>query len=138
MNERVCLSTDPARSTFTELRVGLNSLPYLADHGFQDMVVLPGSFYLQKALLMERDVSGRVPRFVRNVVFQNPVILSPEDTLINIELRDHGEDRIEYIFYEAGGKNGDLENGPGQCVARLEIDRNEARPEDIVTADFSI
>ncbi|HTF14475.1 MAG TPA: hypothetical protein VK643_07380, partial [Burkholderiales bacterium] len=43
-----------------EFRVGVGSVPYLADHGFQDMVVLPGSFYIEMALSMERELSKRV------------------------------------------------------------------------------
>src|SRR5882672_7899651 len=51
-----------------EVRVGLRSHPSLADHGFQDMVVLPGAFYVA---LARRDA-----RVLHNVVFHHPLILS--------------------------------------------------------------
>src|SRR5688572_28378972 len=93
-----------------ELRIGIRSAPYLADHGFQDMVVLPGSFYIETALAME----PRVPSLIRNVSFQNPIILSAEDTVLRIEVRDQSVGLVQYAFYEAGSD---------QCAARLEIDR---------------
>src|SRR2546425_10338792 len=93
-----------------EFRIGLRSVPYLADHGFQDMVVLPGSFYIEKALSLE----GGVPRRIRNITFQNPIILSSEETIIKLKVEDHGDGPVKYVFYEAGDE---------QCAAALEIDR---------------
>jgi FkbH-like protein/FkbM family methyltransferase len=98
----------------TELRVGLRSAPYLADHGFQDMVVLPGSFYIDVVLGEERKLTGRVPSLVRKVIFQNPIILSPEDIEIRVMTKDHGDGRVEYAFYEGASED---------CAARLEIGR---------------
>ena len=40
----VTLSTDPSASSAAELRIDIRSLPYLVDHGFQDMRVVPGRF----------------------------------------------------------------------------------------------
>src|SRR5688500_3362031 len=94
-----------------ELRIGLRSAPFLADHGFQDMAVLPGSFYIQAALSMQ----ASAPQIIRNVSFQNPIILSPDDTVIKVEVRDLSNGSVEYAFYE-----GDSE----QCAARLQIERN--------------
>ena len=76
MNPLVTFSVDRPQEASGEFRVGIRSLPYLADHGFQDMVVLPGSFYIEMALRVEREVSRRVPSIVRNVIFHNPIILS--------------------------------------------------------------
>ena len=45
----VTLITDGPREATAEFRIGVRSVPYLADHAFQDMVVLPGSFYLAMA-----------------------------------------------------------------------------------------
>lgn len=106
-----------------ELRIGIRSAPDLADHAFQDMVVLPGSFYIQTALSME----CRVPSLVRNVIFQNPIILSAEATVINLQVRDQSDGRVWYAFYEAGSQ---------QCAARLEIDRRPSTPS--VAGGFSI
>src|SRR2546430_17725046 len=80
MNRLVSFSTDQPLESSVELRIGVRSVPYLADHGFQDMVVLPGSFYIHLALVGYRELFKRVPGLVRNVTFQNPIILSAEDT----------------------------------------------------------
>ena len=50
MKHLVTLSTDRPLEASAEFRIGVRSVPYLADHGFQDMVVLPGSFYIEMAL----------------------------------------------------------------------------------------
>ena len=87
MKYAVTFSTDRPLETSTEFRIGVRSVPYLADHGFQDMVVLPGSFYIEMALCLDRELSKRVPCLVRNVTFHNPIILSAEDTAIKVEVR---------------------------------------------------
>ena len=107
-------AADPS-PTFLEFRAGVRSLPYLADHGFEDMVVLPGSFYIDMALRAHRDHFEHVSGPVRNVSFENPVILSTDDTVIRVDVLDSGDGPVEYTFYEAG-----------HCVARLEIDRSQS------------
>ena len=94
-------------NTSAEFIVSIRSLPYLADHGFLDMVVLPGSFYIDRALSMYMDHErfDRITGLVRNVEFQNPVILSAEDTLIKVEMTDRGTNGIEYAFYETEVEN---------------------------------
>lgn len=76
------LSGDRAGARAAEFSIGIRSAPYLADHGFQDMVVLPGSFYVEMALRVDRERSKRVASLVRNVAFLNPILLSQEDTLV--------------------------------------------------------
>ena len=134
----VALSGDPPHEYATELRIGLRSEPYLADHGFQNMVVLPGSFYVQAALWLDRELSKRVVGHLRSVSFQNPVILSTEDTVIKVEVKDHGEGRVEYAFYEEGVVNGSATHSNRQCTATLEIDRNQLTPQRARTDNFSI
>ena len=46
MKPLVSFSTDRPLEASAEFRVGVRSELYLADHGFQDMIVLPGSFYV--------------------------------------------------------------------------------------------
>ncbi len=103
-----------------EFEVGVRSMPYLADHGFQDMVVLPGSFYIDTALRMERNLFERVPHVVQNVTFDTAIVLSAEDSVIKIDVQDLGGGRVAYTFHE-GGIGGEP---PRRCAARLEIDRN--------------
>src|SRR6267378_1014822 len=106
MKPVVSFSTDRPREPSAEFRIGVRSVPYLADHGFQDMVVLPGSFYIEMARCVEREVSNRIPNLVRNVTFHNPIILLAEDTVIKVEVSEQGEGRVEYAFYEAGVDDG--------------------------------
>ena len=92
-------------------------MPYLADHGFHDMVVLPGSCYVDMALRLERERSKGVAGLDRNVTFHNPIIVSAEDTIVKVDVGDHGNGRVEYTFYEAG---------VAEPAAKLDIDRNLA------------
>jgi aryl carrier-like protein len=90
--------------------IGVRSAPYLADHGFQDMVVLPGSLYVEMALRMDAERCGRMARRVRNVSFRAPVILSADDALIGVSATD----KRHYAFDEAGaGVVAELEIEPG-------------------------
>ena len=79
-----------------EFRVGLRSVPSLADHGFQDMVVLPGAFYVAMAW---RDGA----RVLHNVVFHHPLILAQGDTVIRVDVSEH-DGRMDYAFADAAGK----------------------------------
>lgn len=134
MKHLVTFSTDGPLEASAEFSVGVRSIPYLADHGFQDMVVLPGSFYIEMALSVDRKLSKRVPGLVRNVRFHNPIILSAEDTVIKVEVRGHGDNSVEYTFYEAVVENGDSQ----QYAAKLEVDRNPSTSLPVDTDVFSI
>ena len=138
MKHHVTFSTDRPREASAEFRIGVRSVPYLADHGFQDMVVLPGSFYIEMALCVEREVFKRVPNLVRNVTFHNPIILSAEDTVIKVEVSEHGDGRVEYTFYEAGVDDGSARPFARQYAAKLEIDRNTSTTPRACTDAFSI
>jgi FkbH-like protein/FkbM family methyltransferase len=138
MKHHVTSSTDRPQEASAEFRIGVRSVPYLADHGFQDMVVLPGSFYIEMALCVDREVSKRVPALVRNVTFHNPIILSAEDTVIRVEVSDHGDGRIEYRFYEAGVDDVSARPPARQYAAKLEIDRNPSTSPRACTDAFSI
>ncbi|MBI4206778.1 MAG: FkbM family methyltransferase [Betaproteobacteria bacterium] len=116
-------STDRPGATCAEFRVGLHSLPYLADHGFQDMVVLPGSFYIEMARRVDHRLARRVPGVVRNVIFRRPIILGAEDIDMRVEARDHDGGRVEYTFYEAEVDRGSTGIPERQYAARLEIER---------------
>ena len=121
MKHLVTFSTDGPLEASAEFRIGVRSVPYLADHGFQDMVVLPGSFYIEMALCVDRELSKRVPGLVRNVTFHNPIILSAEDTVIKVEVRDHGDRRVEYMFYEAGVEDGSAQPPPSSMLPSLKL-----------------
>jgi FkbH-like protein/FkbM family methyltransferase len=87
----------------TRFAIGVRSAPYLADHGFQDLVVLPGSLYVEWALRTQG------ARRLRNVSFRAPVILSADEALIGVAVADH-----HYEFHEAGaGVVAELDIVPG-------------------------
>src|SRR5260370_12979265 len=100
------------------------------------MVVLPGSFYIEMAISVHQELLAGTPSVVRNVTFQSPVVLSLDDTVIRVEVRNNG-DSAEYMFYEVAVDN---MGGPvrRQYVARLEIDRNPSAPRECVRESFSI
>ena len=80
--------------------IGLRSAPYLADHGVQDMAVLPGSVLVEWALRTQG------ARCLRNVRFRAPVILSTDDVRIEVT--------GSCTFHEANtGIVAELEIGPG-------------------------
>lgn len=137
MQQLANFSIDRSLETSAEFRVSTRSLPYLADHGFLDMVVLPGSFYIDMAMSMYMDHEGSncIPGLVRNVEFQNPVILSAEDTLIKVEVTDRGDNGIEYAFYETEVENSGKPKAARRYAAKLEIDRNLSAAD---TGAFSI
>ena len=131
-------ATDSPASARRQFRFGIRSAPYLADHGFQDMVVLPGSFYIDLALRLERELTQHVPGFVRNIAFHSPVILSAEDSVIEVEAQDRGDGRISYTFYEAAADNDRARPPARQPTASLEIDRSESPPPQAVPRRFSV
>ena len=127
---------DPSLAACAECRISTRSLPFLADHAFQDVIVLPGSFYLEMALSVHREFFGSAPGVVRNVTFQNPVILSPEDTVIRIEVRNNGAASAEYTFCEAVVGNGGAPDY--RYAAKLEIESGPSALRESADESFSI
>ena len=129
LRQLLSLSSERPGEARAEIRLGLRSAAYLADHAFQDIVVLPGSFYVEIARSVERQLTRRVPGLVRNVAFHSPVILGADDTVLRIEVRELGDGRVEYTFSErnAGQEGGDVP-AAGRRAATLEVDRRPARP----------
>jgi FkbH-like protein/FkbM family methyltransferase len=124
MQQLVDFFVDPPLNQPAEILVDIRSFPYLADHGFLDMLVLPGSFYIDMAINLDRQLCNRIPSVVRNVVFQHPVIISEEGSVIKVEVIDHGNNRIEYKFYEAHAENEGALSVGSRYAAKLEVDRN--------------
>ncbi len=118
--------------------MGVRSVPYLADHGFQDMVVLPGSFYIEMALCLEREAFKRETNLVREVTFENPIILSAEDTVIKVEANECDDGRVTYAFYEAGVDGGGGDPAARKYAARLAIDRTGLASPRLRNDAFSI
>jgi len=118
----VSLTRDRPGEASAEFRIGVRSIPSLADHRFQDMIVLAGSFYLEMARCVERELTQRLPSLIRHVTFHSPVIVGFDDTVIRVDVRELGGGRVEYAFYERGGASPTSR----QYAATLEIDRDAA------------
>lgn len=118
------LSKGAPGEAHAEFRVGVESAPYLKDHGFQDMVVLPGSFFVEMARCVDRELSRSVPGKVRNVSFRRPVILGNGDARIRVEVKENGDGRAAYTFHEIDGLDDGAGSSGPEHTARLEIDRN--------------
>ena len=120
----VTLTRNRPGETCAEFRIGFRSAPNLADHGFQNMVVLAGSFYLEMARDIDRELTGRVPSLIRNVTFHSPVILGPDDTVIRVDVWELGNGCVGYGFYEASAESDGARHSTRQYAATLEIDRH--------------
>ena len=91
-------------NTSGDLFIGLSSLPLLADHGFQDMIVLPGAFYIDMALTIYKDTYSQLPVSISEIKFDALIILSEQDTLIEFNSEGKFNDKI---FYQFGEKSAD-------------------------------
>lgn len=111
-----------------EYRIGTRSLPYLSDHGFHDLVVLPGSFYIALIRQIHRELFQRDAVSLHHIEFEKPVILNEDDVALTIRVERRGDGRIAYEVFEA--TDDVLQNAPTQQVcARLLVDI-DAPPED--------
>src|ERR1700704_4857581 len=119
------LIATPRRIRIAEVKVGLGLLPYFADHGFQSMVVLPGSFCIDTALRLQRDFNNS--GILQNIEFRRPVILSDAELPIKIDVWEMEAGLVEYLFSEATEES---------WFARLQI--TDPEPNRIEIAAFSI
>jgi Polyketide synthase dehydratase len=100
--------------------VGIESLPYLIDHGFQDMIVLPGSFYIELALCIHIESLHASAGNIKRVEFRNPVILLSQNVALSVGFRWLNDKTVQYTFQEINGSNSGSATGP--ACAMLEID----------------
>jgi len=114
-------SQDPLAGTSAEFKVGVDSLPYLADHAFQDLIVLPGSLYVEMAFCVHVSLLKQVAGTLRKATFQNPVILSEGDSTIRVLVKDQGDGNARYTFYELAGDDVAQQMGTQYC-AQVEIE----------------
>ncbi len=125
-----------ATAWLVEFRVGPQSLPYLAEHGFHDMMIVPGSFYIQLARQIHRDLFHRDAVSLRHIEFARPVILTGADIAITVRVEQHDGGPIAYELFE--GTTDDLRQAPApQPCARLEVDVELAQgPADAAALRF--
>ena len=104
-----------------EFRVSTRALPYLADHGFQGMIVLPGAFHIALVQKVHRDFFQTDAVSLRDIEFTKPVLLSDAITTLTVRLEERGDGTVAYELFEATG--GEV-NRPGsvQPCARMQVD----------------
>ena len=51
-----------------EFVISLRKLPYLADHAFQGMIVLPGSAYIEMALIIYNHFFSKTPCMIKDII----------------------------------------------------------------------
>lgn len=110
-------SSDPPQIKNVEFSVGIGSHPYLSDHGFADMIVLPGSFYIASALQIHRAMSPAIQQVLQNIRFQNPLIISEQDSVIEVQAENKEGKLWEYVFSGAG----EIASKNNTVLARIEI-----------------
>ena len=109
-----------SKKTSVSFDVGIASFPYLADHGFQDMVVLPGAFYVELALRVHRESLQAAVAKIKQIEFLNPVILSAGNVTFPVEAGWLDEKTVQYKIYESNGA--DRSAVAGRLCAILEIE----------------
>ena len=97
----------------TSIQLDLARFPYLADHGFQDMVVLPGSCYIGLALRIQVESLHARTGIVKRAKFQNPTIFSEGRVTLSVEAMWLDHQTVRYTFSEGDS---------GQPCAVLEIE----------------
>ncbi len=84
-----------------EFQVSTCTLPYLTDHGFQGMTVLPGAFHIALVQKVHRDFFQTEAVSLRGIEFTKPVLLSDADTTITVRFEERGDGQVTYLLFEA-------------------------------------
>ncbi|HVY71223.1 MAG TPA: FkbM family methyltransferase, partial [Verrucomicrobiae bacterium] len=100
--------------------VSLAAYPWLNDHGFHDLMVLPGSFYIELALRKHRELSDPPARRVKKAAFLQPVLLSDRKIGLSVYIRRLGGEAIEYTFREEAEPNVDTGEAPACAIIEVE------------------
>src|SRR5580698_1116270 len=122
-------STDFLAGHSTSIEAGRALFPYLVDHGFQDMIVVPGSFYIEQALRIHIESLHAAAGRVKRIQFLKPVILLERNVTLSIEAKWLDNETVHYVFSEAG---------TGQPCATLEIECGGNAPAKTTASDFSV
>ena len=73
---------------------------------FRTWSCCPASFYIDMALRVDRELSERVPGLRAERDLRQSRHSFGGDTVIRVEVTDHGDGRVEYTFYEGGTAHG--------------------------------
>ena len=109
-----------------EFVLSLKTLPYLADHAFQGMIVLPGSAYIEMALLIYDHLYHKTPGVLKDVYFNNIVLLSEKQTKIAFEIKEKFNDELKVEFSEiTDTEDTEADNSP---ITHLSIKSDLIKP----------
>jgi FkbH-like protein/FkbM family methyltransferase len=100
--------------------IRLGAEPYLADHGFQDLTVLPGSVYIEQAL-RAASIAGRPAGRVVRAEFHQPLILAAGETALDLQAEPLSDGVSRYTFCEAPSFAMAPEGGRGEPLATIEV-----------------
>ena len=115
-------NSSPQRSV--DFKISLRMFPYLTDHGFQDMIVLPGAFYVDLALLAHRERSDQSPAILKNAVFNRPIVLSESEITMHLDVEDR-DDLVQCTFRESTATALDRDS---DFVAKIQLCRTPVTP----------
>jgi FkbH-like protein/FkbM family methyltransferase len=124
---------EPENSKIAEYVTGLSTHPYLADHTFQNITVLPGSIYIDLALLVSYKLHQKFPSSIKNVKFISPVILTKKDTNIEISIENELQNFCTLSFYESPTISA-KENIHKNIIVSLELNY-EVSDKEIINSD---
>jgi len=89
-----------------ENKLDKRNLPYLADHVFQETVVLPGTAYIEMALAASTEAFGNSPCFFADVGFRSPMFLSGESArMVQLVLSPNSEEGASFHIYSRAGED---------------------------------
>ena len=100
--------------------VGIGPYPYLADHGFQGLVVLPGAFYIELALRLHIESLQATVGGIKRIEFKHPIILSEQNVAISVAVNWLDDQTVRYAFHETSRPG--LAPAATPSCAVLEID----------------
>ena len=107
-----------------EFDLSLTALPFLADHSFQGMIVLPGSVYIEMALIIYNHLYNKTPLVIKDVDFDNIVLLSEKQTKLAFQIKENINDELKIEFSDITETK--VDNLP---IARLAIKNYLAKSE---------
>ena len=104
-----------------EFVISLRKLPYLADHAFQGMIVLPGSAYIEMALIIYNHFFSKTPCMIKDIYFDNIVLLSEKETKLGFEIKRDFNDELKIIFSDIT----ESEEGRNSPITQLSVKSGE-------------
>lgn len=132
------LSRNRAGRASAQIRLGVGSVPDLADHGFQGMTVLPGSFLVEIARCVDQELTGAAPCQLQNIRFNRPIFLATDEVDIGVEVKEGSDGRVAYTFRETGSTTATASVSNAQSAVCMELDRSRSTRLSPEHVEFSV